>query len=122
MEFITLKKIFKQVFNLVALMSISFSSLANVMLVDGHVRAMPPSVPNSAAYFTLMNHGPSINLIGVEVAFANEAQLHTIVCKQSVVCILITIFSLDMNWDMGAVVTAPCGHTLNVPPCIVFIA
>ncbi|GGI70401.1 hypothetical protein GCM10007978_05450 [Shewanella hanedai] len=85
MEFITLKQIFKQVFNLVALMSISFSSLANVMLVDGHVRAMPPSVPNSAAYFTLMNHGPSINLIGVEVAFANEAQLHTVLEEDGMV-------------------------------------
>lgn len=73
-----MKQIFKQVFNLVALMSISFSSLANIILVDGHVRAMPPSVPNSAAYFTLMNHGPSVNLIGVEVAFAREAQLHTV--------------------------------------------
>ncbi|MEC4728582.1 copper chaperone PCu(A)C [Shewanella sp. D64] len=85
MEFNTLKQIFKQVFNLFILMSISCSSLASVMFVDGYVRAMPPNVPNSAAYFTLMNHGSSVNLIGVEVAFANEAQLHTVLEEDGMV-------------------------------------
>lgn len=85
MEFNTLKQIFKQVFNLFILMSISCSSLASVMFVDGYVRAMPPSVPNSAAYFTLMNHGSSVNLIGIEVAFANEAQLHTVLEEDGMV-------------------------------------
>lgn len=80
-----MKQIFKQVFNLLILMTISFSSLANVMLVNGYVRAMPPSVPNSAAYFTLMNHGPSVNLVGVDVAFANEAQLHTVLEENGIV-------------------------------------
>ncbi|WP_065187680.1 copper chaperone PCu(A)C [Shewanella woodyi] len=85
MEFNTLKQIFKQVFNLLVLMSISFSSLASVMLVDGHIRAMPPSVPNSAAYFTLMNHGPSIKLVGVETTFTDEAQLHTVLDEDGMV-------------------------------------
>ncbi|NRD72735.1 copper chaperone PCu(A)C [Shewanella sp. VB17] len=80
-----LKNILKKVVNSVILMTISASSLANVMLVDGYVRAMPPSVPNSAAYFSLMNHGPSIKLIGVDVAFANEAQLHTVLEEDGMV-------------------------------------
>ena len=85
MEFNTLKYLLKQVFNLVVLMSISFCTLAEVMLVDGHIRAMPPSVPNSAAYFTLMNHGSNVSLIGVEVAFAKEAQLHTVLEEDGMV-------------------------------------
>ncbi|QYJ87924.1 copper chaperone PCu(A)C [Shewanella mesophila] len=55
------------------------------MLVEGYIRAMPPSVPNTAAYFTLMNHGPEIKLVGVETAIAKEAQLHTIVEEAGVI-------------------------------------
>lgn len=83
-----MKQIFKHVFNLLILMSISFPSLANVSLdknADSYVRAMPPGVPNSAAYFTLENDGPSTKLVGVDVAFANEAQLHTILEEDGMV-------------------------------------
>lgn len=52
--------------------------MANVVLVDGQVRAMPPSVPNSAAYVILENHGPEIKLVAVEADFVKEAQLHTV--------------------------------------------
>lgn len=79
MEFKTLKKIFKHMFNFVLLCSASFSVMANVVLTDGQVRAMPPSVPNTAAYLTLENHGPAINLIAVDADFVKEAQLHTVI-------------------------------------------
>lgn len=85
MEFFTLKNILKQVFTSLILMTVSGSSLASVMFVDGYVRAMPPSVPNSAAYFSLMNHGSSIKLVGVDAAFANEAQLHTVLEEDGMV-------------------------------------
>ncbi|MCG9697481.1 copper chaperone PCu(A)C [Shewanella sp. Isolate11] len=85
MEFKTLKHIFKHAFNFVLLSCTSFSVLANVMLVDGYVRAMPPSVPNTAAYFTLMNHGAAIKLVAVETPIAAEAQLHTLVEEDGVV-------------------------------------
>lgn len=80
-----MKQIFKHAFNFVLLSCTSFSVLANVMFVDGYVRAMPPSVPNSAAYFTLMNHGPEVDLVGVETEVAAEAQLHTLVEEEGVV-------------------------------------
>ena len=80
-----MKQIFKHSFNFVLLSCTSFSVLANVMFVDGYVRAMPPSVPNTAAYFTLMNHGPELDLVGVETDVAGEAQLHTLIEEDGVI-------------------------------------
>ena len=79
MEFKTLKQIFKQLFNITLLSCFSFSALAQVMLTDGYVRAMPASVPNTAAYITLENHGPATRLVAVTASFAKEAQLHTLI-------------------------------------------
>ncbi|WP_434939128.1 copper chaperone PCu(A)C [Shewanella sp. HL-SH8] len=86
MEFKTLKPIFKHLFNFLALTSLSFTAAANVILVDGHVRAMPASVPNTAAYLTLENHGDkAVNLVAVKTAIAKEAQLHTIIEENGMV-------------------------------------
>ena len=80
-----MKRIFKQAFNLLVLSCASFASFANVALVEGHVRAMPASVPNTAAYFTLENHGPERQLVAVKADFVKEAQLHTIVEEDGMV-------------------------------------
>ncbi len=85
MEFNRLQSFFKHAFNIVLLSCASFSSLANVMFVDGYVRAMPSSVPNTAAYITLMNHGAPIKLIAVETSVADEVQLHTLITENGVV-------------------------------------
>ncbi|ABZ78201.1 protein of unknown function DUF461 [Shewanella halifaxensis HAW-EB4] len=79
MEFKTLKLIFKQLFNLGILSCLSFTAYAQVVLVDGYVRAMPATVPNSAAYITIENHGDATRLVAVEASFAKEAQLHTLI-------------------------------------------
>ncbi|WP_394204360.1 copper chaperone PCu(A)C [Shewanella waksmanii] len=76
---------FKQLFKFLLISCISFSASANVALVEGFVRAMPPSVPNTAAYFTLENHGPDLTLVSVDVTFAKEAQLHTVIEENGVV-------------------------------------
>lgn len=74
-----MKPIFKQMFNCLILSCASFSALANVVLVEGHVRAMPATVPNSAAYFTLENHADNtVALVSVSTTIAKKAQLHTI--------------------------------------------
>lgn len=86
MEFKTLKVIFKQLFNFLVLSSLSFAAIANVVLVEGHVRAMPASVPNTAAYFTLENHNnKDVKLIEVKTNVAKEAQLHTIIEEDGMV-------------------------------------
>ncbi|AVI66554.1 MULTISPECIES: copper chaperone PCu(A)C [Shewanella] len=86
MEFKTLKPIFKQLFNCLVLSCASFSALANVVMTEGHIRAMPETVPNTAAYFTLENHtDKAIRLIGVSTTVAKDAQLHTIIEDQGMV-------------------------------------
>ena len=75
----TLKLIFKQLFNIGLLSCLSFTAMAQVVLVDGYVRAMPATVPNSAAYITIENHGDATRLVAVEAPFAKEAQLHTLI-------------------------------------------
>ncbi|MGL5047243.1 MAG: copper chaperone PCu(A)C [Shewanella sp.] len=86
MEFKTLKPILKQLFNCLVLSCASFSTLANVVLTQGHVRAMPETVPNTAAYFTLENQtDKAVRLIGVDTSVAKEAQLHTIIEDQGMV-------------------------------------
>ncbi|MCL1148221.1 copper chaperone PCu(A)C [Shewanella marinintestina] len=79
MEFMTLKLIFKQLFNIGLLSCLSFTTMAQVVLVDGYVRAMPATVPNSAAYITIENHGDATRLVAVDAPFATEAQLHTLI-------------------------------------------
>ncbi|WP_298773249.1 copper chaperone PCu(A)C [uncultured Shewanella sp.] len=79
MEFKTLKPIFKHLFNFVVLFSVSFSVSAKVELLTGYVRAMPASVPNSAAYLSLSNQGEEIDLVSVQTNVAEEAQLHRLI-------------------------------------------
>lgn len=55
-------------------------------MTEGHVRAMPDTVPNTAAYFTLENHTEkAVRLTGVSTSVAKEAQLHTIIEEQGMV-------------------------------------
>ena len=82
----TLKAIFKQLFSFLALGVFSFSATAGIMLSEGHVRAMPASVPNTAAYLTLMNHSDeAVTLVSVTTPVAKEAQLHTLVEENGMV-------------------------------------
>ena len=74
-----MKLIFKQLFNIGLLSCLSFTTMAQVVLVDGYVRAMPATVPNSAAYITIENHGDATRLVAVDASFAAEAQLHTLI-------------------------------------------
>jgi len=80
-----LRQIFKQLFKASLLAAFALSAQAEVMVMDGYVRAMPPSVPNSAAYFTLMNHGPATKLVSVSTPAAAEAQLHTLITEGELV-------------------------------------
>jgi len=72
-------------FNFILFSAVTFAAQANVTLVDGFVRAMPPSVPNSAAYMTLQNSGSALQLIGVQASFVKEAQLHTVIEENGMV-------------------------------------
>ena len=86
MEFRTLKKLVKYSTQLLICFGVCFQALAaNVSLVSGHVRALPPTVPNTAAYFTLKNNSIEIKLVKASTTAAKEAQLHTLLEENGVV-------------------------------------
>lgn len=82
----TLKKLIKYSAQLLMLIGISFQAIAaQVSLISGHVRALPPTVPNTAAYFTLKNQGSEIKIVKASTSIAKEAQLHTLLEENGVV-------------------------------------
>ena len=85
MEFMTLKLIFKQVFGVFLACFSAVLMAQEVQIDNGFVRAMPASVPNSAAYMTLINKGDAKTLVGVRTEAAKDAQLHTLVEEQGLV-------------------------------------
>ncbi|MCL1038624.1 copper chaperone PCu(A)C [Shewanella submarina] len=107
MEFMTLKLIFKQLFGAILACFSAFSLAQEVQVDDGFVRAMPPTVPNSAAYMTLKNPGKAKVLVGVRTQAAQEAQLHTLIEEQGMVKMRqVSEFSLPAE---GELVLAPSG-------------
>ena len=98
MEFKTLKRLFKQIGVVLILISNSFVVQAKIILVDGFVRAMPPTVPNTAAYFTLKNTGEAVNLIAVETEVARKAELHTLIDDKDLIKMRqVKEFSINAN-------------------------
>ena len=50
---------------------------AEIIVTDATVRLLPPSVPNTAAYFSIQNQSDtSQTLIGVSADFAVKAEIH----------------------------------------------
>ncbi|MCL1078319.1 copper chaperone PCu(A)C [Parashewanella spongiae] len=82
----TLLSVFKYSLKLLIVASFTFQVWANDLhLIEGHVRAMPATVPNTAAYFTLENHGAAIRLVAAETPVAKEAQLHTLLEENGII-------------------------------------
>ncbi|MGL4476225.1 MAG: copper chaperone PCu(A)C [Shewanella sp.] len=82
----TLRTKIKQLFTAFGISVVSLGSYAEVTFDQGHVRAMPPSAPNTAAYLSLSNKGDkNVKLVGVRTDIARESQLHTIIEQDGVV-------------------------------------
>ncbi|WP_256261066.1 copper chaperone PCu(A)C [Shewanella sp. NIFS-20-20] len=82
----TLSLKIKQVFAAFCISLFTLPALADIALLDGHVRAMPPSVPNTAAYFRLANQGDKpVRLINVTSTAAKDTQIHTIIEQDGLV-------------------------------------
>lgn len=57
----------------------------SIDVIDPYVRAVPPGVPNSAAFMSLRNTRPRKNaLVGVSSSVAKVAELHTHTMKDGV--------------------------------------
>jgi copper(I)-binding protein len=51
-----------------------------LVLADAWVRALPPGQPNTAAYLTITNPGPTaVTIIGATASLAETVEFHTIV-------------------------------------------
>ena len=58
-----------------AMIFISNAALAELLITDATVRLLPPSVPNTSAYFTLQNTGDkNLTLVGAQSGIANKAE------------------------------------------------
>lgn len=107
-----MKPIFKQLFNLFILSAVSVSAWAEVSLVEGHVRAMPASVPNTAAYVTLKNDGAAKRLVAASTSVAKEAQLHTMLMEDGVMKMRqVANFEVPKN---GQLVLSPSGDHIMI--------
>ncbi|WP_246029039.1 copper chaperone PCu(A)C [Parashewanella tropica] len=79
-------KFVKQAVTALVFIGISSTSwAANIHLISGHIRAMPASVPNTAAYLKIMNHGKAVKLVSASTPVAKEVQLHTLLTENGVV-------------------------------------
>lgn len=61
-----------------ALLFTAFTAQADLVLLDGHVRAMPPGQPNTAAFLQVKNTGSqAITLINAQTQAAKKSEFHT---------------------------------------------
>ncbi|MGB0892892.1 MAG: copper chaperone PCu(A)C [Parashewanella sp.] len=113
MEFKTLRPLFKQSFNFILLAVMSFNTLANdVNLVSGFIRLLPATVPNTAAYLTLENHGKAKQIIAAETPVAQEAQLHTLIEEKGLIKMReVTSYALPSH---GQLILEPTGNHIMI--------
>lgn len=65
-------------FLLSALLFTALNAQAELIMLDGHVRAMPPGQPNTAAFLQLKNTGTqTITLVGANTPAAKKSEYHT---------------------------------------------
>jgi len=65
-------------FILFALLFTTLSAQADLVMLEGHVRAMPPGQPNTAAFMSLKNTGSqTITLVKAQTPAAKKSEYHT---------------------------------------------
>ena len=89
-----------------ALIFISNATFAELQITNATVRLLPPSVPNTSAYFTVRNTGDQdITLIGGQTKIASKAELHNHIMHGDV-----------MRMEKQNAVVVPAGKTLIFAP------
>lgn len=65
-------------FILLSLLLLSGLSQAELTIENGHVRAMPPGQPNTAAFLHVTNHGKeNVRLVDVSTPVSKKAEYHS---------------------------------------------
>lgn len=94
--------------NLLMLLSslLSTSVWANIVVSDASVRLLPPGVPNTSGYFTIMNKSDSSRtLVGASTDIAKTVELHTHIMEGEM-----------MKMTQIPEVTIAAGETLQFSP------
>jgi copper(I)-binding protein len=88
------------------LILISNIAFAELHITDATIRLLPPSVPNTSAYFSLKNSGEKdITLVGASAPFAAKAELHNHIMHGDV-----------MRMEKQENVIIPAGETVEFSP------
>ncbi|WP_158771806.1 copper chaperone PCu(A)C [Paraglaciecola sp. L1A13] len=89
-----------------AMILISNAALAELNITDATVRLLPPSVPNTSAYFTLQNiSDKNVTLVGAQAGIANKAELHNHIMHGDV-----------MRMEKQDTIVVPAGKIVNFTP------
>ncbi|WP_166422768.1 copper chaperone PCu(A)C [Paraglaciecola sp. 20A4] len=89
-----------------AIILISNAAFAELHITDATVRLLPPSVPNTSAYFSLQNTGDeNITLVGAQAGIANKAELHNHIMHGDV-----------MRMEKQDTIVVPAGERVDFTP------
>ncbi|MEP4890394.1 MAG: copper chaperone PCu(A)C [Aliiglaciecola sp.] len=90
----------------IGLLVCSFASAANIKISDATVRLLPPTVPNTAAYFTIHNSSDKdLVLVSASTDIAEKAELHAHVMENGM-----------MSMQEQDQIRIPAGQTVSFKP------
>ncbi|GAB2678028.1 copper chaperone PCu(A)C [Aliiglaciecola aliphaticivorans] len=90
----------------IGLLCFSFASSANIKVTDATVRLLPPTVPNTAAYFKIHNSSDKdVVLISATTDIAEKAELHAHVMENGM-----------MSMQEQEQIRIPAGETVTFKP------
>ncbi|MBU3020097.1 copper chaperone PCu(A)C [Paraglaciecola agarilytica] len=88
------------------LILISNIALAELHVTQAKIRLLPPSVPNTSAYFEIENSGENdVTLVGGKADIANKVELHNHIMSGDV-----------MRMEKQSAVIIPAGKTITFAP------
>ncbi|GAA6184902.1 copper chaperone PCu(A)C [Aliiglaciecola sp. 2_MG-2023] len=90
----------------IGLLVCSFASSANIKISDATVRLLPPTVPNTAAYFKIQNtSNKDVVLVSASTDIAEKAELHAHVMENGM-----------MSMQQQEQIKIPAGETVAFKP------
>lgn len=83
---------------LAGLLLTALHAQADLIMSEGHVRAMPPGQPNTAAFLTLQNTGnDTVTLISAQTPAAKKAEFHTHIMNDKGVMSMSKVPHIEIN-------------------------
>jgi copper(I)-binding protein len=97
----------------IALLFTSLSAQADLTMLQGHVRAMPPGQPNTAAFMQVKNTGKgSITLVSAQTTAAKKSEFHTHTMNEKGVMSMTQVTSITIEPDQTFVFKSGAHHVM----------